>query len=186
MPKGIPGSHSLCSAPGCGNLAKAQGLCKERHYDRWRRLGTIDLPSAEQRFLSRIRELANGCWQWDEAGLNGYGRFSDAGRRPYAHRWAYQYFIGPIPEGWQIDHRCHNEDPSCLGGKTCQHRRCVNPRHLVAATQRDNLLRGKGFPGHQSRQTHCKRGHLFDAANTIIETGGKRKCRTCKRARERK
>ena len=31
------------------------------------------------------------------------------------------------------------------------------------------------------KREHCKRGHEFTAANTIIARSGKRQCRACKR-----
>ena len=185
MPKGIPGSHPPCTAPGCSDVVCARDLC-DKHYDRWRRTGSIEVLTPEKRFFSHILEVSPGCWQWDSPGLNGYGRLHANGSRQMAHRWSYEHFIGPIPRGFQVDHRCHNEDPTCAGGTSCQHRRCVNPAHLELATQRENVLRGKGPSAMQARQVHCQRGHSFDEANTIRERGGKRRCRACKRARERK
>lgn len=32
-----------------------------------------------------------------------------------------------------------------------------------------------------SRKTHCRRGHLYDEANTYIMKNGYRQCRECKR-----
>lgn len=43
-----------------------------------------------------------------------------------AHRYAYEQAHGPIPEGFVILHECDN--PSC-----------INPEHLRAGTQADNL-----------------------------------------------
>lgn len=42
-----------------------------------------------------------------------------------AHRFAYEEVVGPIPEGHQLDHTCHN-------------RACVNPGHLRPATNKQN------------------------------------------------
>lgn len=48
----------------------------------------------------------------------------------------------PIPDDLQIDHLCHTDDPGCLGGNDCPHRRCVNPAHLEPVTPQGNSLRG--------------------------------------------
>lgn len=71
------------------------------------------------------------CWPFTGAYRNGYGALG-SGRRDegivYAHRVAYLDHVGPIPEGYQIDHLCRN-------------RPCCNPQHLEAVTQLENLRR---------------------------------------------
>lgn len=56
----------------------------------------------------------------------GYGRLEFRGRMYRAHRFAYETYIGPIPEGQELDHRC---------GVTA----CVNIRHLQALTQQEHI-----------------------------------------------
>ena len=127
-----------------------------------------------ERLLSRVERRSDGCWQWTGAtDGHGYGRIS-LGRRgdghAKAHRVAYEFYVGPIPDGLTIDHLCRN--PSC-----------VNPDHLEPVTHRENVLRGTGFPARNAQKTHCKNGHPFDADNTLIrEVPGRlphRQCRTC-------
>lgn len=43
-----------------------------------------------------------------------------------AHKFSFEAFVGPVPRGHVVRHRCHN-------------RRCVNPDHLMVGTQRDNI-----------------------------------------------
>ena len=97
----------------------------------------------------------------------GYGLFSIRDKRQSAHSLAYQRWVGPIPDGMQIDHLCNV-------------RMCVNPAHLEAVTQRENLRRGA------ERRTHCRRGHPFVEDNIHVDGLGRRSCLTCTRARWRR
>jgi hypothetical protein len=128
------------------------------------------------RFEAKVAvDMETGCWLWLAArsGNNGYGAFrlSD-GRRGYAHRVSYEHFVGPIPDGLQIDHLCRN-------------RACCNPAHLEAVTQAENVLRGRGFAAVNARKTRCPSGHLYDETNTC-HSGRSRYCRACARDKMRR
>lgn len=89
-----------------------------------------------------------------------------------AHRVAYEEWIGPIPDGYQIDHLCRN-------------RGCINPFHLEAVTGYENRMRGERRNQHASK-THCPRGHPYSEENTYLHKTSSRtnrKCRTCERLR---
>lgn len=131
----------------------------------------------EQRFLKKVNKQDGeaGCWLWTAAcaGL-GYGVMRDATKRQtYAHRIAYEIYIKPIPPGFVIDHLCRNHI-------------CVNPHHLEPVTNRENLLRGEGFVGKESRVTHCPGGHEYTKENTYITPKGERDCRACWGTRDRR
>lgn len=129
--------------------------------------------SVDSRFWQWVDIRVDGCWEWTGSINNkGYGRTSVKRRPVYAHRVAYELCVGPIPDGHELDHLCRNP-------------RCVNPEHLEPVTHRVNLLRGQSPMAHQARQTHCLRGHPFDAENTYHRPDREgRQCRTCNRLRQ--
>ena len=98
----------------------------------------------------------------------------------WVHRTAYVEAYGPIPDGHEIDHLCH--DPETCTEVPCPHRRCKEPTHLEAVTHRENVLRSGNFAALKARQTHCIHGHRFTPANTIIRSNGTRRCRECQNA----
>lgn len=122
---------------------------------------------ADERFWKFVKP--NECWEW--TGFiypNGYGLFFRGNHRSdkmYAHRWAYEHYVGTIPEGLQIDHLCRN-------------RRCVNPLHLEPVTPHVNSLR--------AQKSACMYGHPFDEKNTYRPKKAmtQRKCRECHRIGE--
>lgn len=119
------------------------------------------------RFVKHIVDTG-GCWLWTGAlQPDGYPRLKVNGQSISAHRWAYEYFWGPVPEGMQVDH-------------LCQVRHCVHPLHLEAVTPRVNTLRSNAITAQQARQTHCSRGHPFDEENTVFDKRGHRSCRQCR------
>jgi hypothetical protein len=119
-----------------------------------------------ERFMLKVVKADSGCWEWTGADRGGYGRFHlRPGRVVAAHRFAYETFVGQIPVGLEIDHLCRN-------------RGCVNPIHLEPVDHAENRRR--------ARLTHCRRGHLFDNANTYTHASGKRYCRACNVEHQRK
>ena len=130
-----------------------------------------------ERFMEKVRESSDGCWEWAaEVGNSGYGRFWVGGsRKSLAHRWAYEYYVSPIPEGLVIDHLCRNKV-------------CVNPEHLEPVTTSVNVLRGDGPAIKAStrwKKTHCPKGHEYSEDNTHVSPRGDRVCITCNKARRK-
>lgn len=84
------------------------------------------MDSLEARFLCKI-EKTKTCWFWKGSIVGGYGQIANGrNRTARAHRVAYELFNGQIPTGMVVHHIC--------GVKNC-----VNPNHLKAMTQRDNI-----------------------------------------------
>jgi hypothetical protein len=141
---------------------------------------TVPIVPDEWRFMDRIGVVGNAvCWKWQGfVAPNGYGqlwtgsRKNGSGKTVLAHRWSYEHFIGPIPDGMVLDH-------------TCRMRDCVNPAHLEPVTNRENLMRGATLAARNSQKTHCYRGHEFTADNTYVRPAGDRACRICQLATKR-
>lgn len=85
-------------------------------------------------FLDRIRVDESGCWLWTQSVTgSGYGMMpTGSGGFTSAHRYAYQRFVGPIPDGRHLHH-------------VCETRRCCNPEHLKPVTCSEHALEhGRG------------------------------------------
>jgi HNH endonuclease len=101
---------------------------------------------AHERVLARAVRLPNGCLVLT-SGLDtmGYGQVTvgsttDGSRKnAQPHRVVYEALVGPVPDGLDLDHLCHNADPTCEGGPSCPHRACVEVTHLSPRSRSENL-----------------------------------------------
>lgn len=88
--------------------------------------------NVQERFWRYVRKTPN-CWLWVGArDADGYGRFKIGGKgapTPYAHRFAWVLFNGPVPTDLQVLHNCPDGD----------HPSCVNPAHLWLGNQQANI-----------------------------------------------
>lgn len=122
-------STRTCTTDGCDKPIRAKSLCNG-HYIQQRK-GQELRPlrpklTLEQRFWQKVRKTGS-CWEWTAATTaGGYGHIKVDGRMRRAHRLAWEFINGPIPDGMGLDHCCAN-------------RKCVNPAHLRVTTHSQNM-----------------------------------------------
>lgn len=126
----------------------------------------------DERILRRRLITESGCWEYLGARTPfGHGNMSvgsqtdGTSRIRKVHAVAYEIWVGPIPEGLELDHLCRNPP-------------CFNPEHLEPVTHQENLRRA--YPLGEL----FKCGHEITPEN-ICPPPQTRRCRTCKNARIR-
>ena len=120
--------------------------------------------STVERFLDKIT-IGDGCWEWQAHRRDGYGMFRWNGQMRMAHRFAYELMVGPIPDGYHVDHLCRNPG-------------CVRFDHLEAVPASVNSQRKAGWV---ARKWRCPSGHPYSPDNVALDRGHPY-CMECKRA----
>lgn len=129
------------------------------------------------RFWAKVDQSGgpDACWPWlAYVDHHGYGKFGTTSRKiTGAHRIAYEFLVGPIPEGLVIDH-------------LCRVRHCVNPSHMEPVTRGENVRRGVGGEVHRNTDT-CRNGlHPWpESAGRYGGPHGQLMCLECKRTYSR-
>lgn len=99
-----------------------------------------------QRLQRRLKTNENtGCWEFQGARVKeGYGQIKFDGVNYRAHRLSYSLFVGEIPDGMHVLHKCDNPP-------------CCNPDHLFlgtdAANTQDKIEKGRCPKGETLPQT---------------------------------
>ena len=171
---------TICSVDACPTRVESHGYCVKH----WRRVQAHGAPDvlvrpwdADLRFeRDHVVNAVTGCWHWAGKDRNqfGHARWFVGGKHLCVHRWAYERFVGPIPEGLVIDHLCRNPG-------------CVNPAHLEPVTQPENVMRAEtAITTINAKKTHCKWGHEFSIENTAMSHNNGRPSRQCRHCRSRR
>ena len=128
-------------------------------------------PRSSEEILLSHRRIIDGHWIYDGTlTQKGYAllqlgsRVDGTRRKSFAHREAYKIWIGKIPKGWHVHHKCNHKD-------------CFNPRHLKAKSA------SKHQKDHHAPGNKCKRGHELIGDNVYVRSNGTRMCRKCRRIR---
>ena len=134
-----------------------------------------------ERFMRFVqKDEGTKCWNWTgDTKLAGYGnhiiQVGGTRKTVISHRWAYEYFIGPIPHGHHVHHKCQN-------------RSCCNPEHLEAILPVEHTRKTPAsVSARHSVKTHCPSGHEYNEKNIYMHAGS-RHCKTCmnNRVKERR
>lgn len=101
-----------------------------------------------KKILSNIKLDENGCWRWQMAiTKTGYGHLYFRGRMTTVHRASWSAFVGDIPKGIHVLHKCDVRD-------------CCNPLHLFLGTHQDNMTdmqKKKRYKSHVGEKNwNCK------------------------------
>ena len=104
----------------------------------------------KQRILDKAkRNKGTGCLEWTAHKRRGYGSIKHEGKLKYAHRLSYELFVGPVPKGALVCHRCDN--PAC-----------IEPSHLFTGSTLDNV-RDKVRKGRQPRGEQINTAKLSES-----------------------
>lgn len=141
-----------------------------------------------ERFWVKVSKT-NYCWNWNaRKNKDGYGEFFYQGKVWKSHRISYLLEYGEYDLSLTVIHKCDNSS-------------CVNPKHLILGTQKENMQDMSNKFRHakqniknisydewlsirpkKSKNDLCKNNHSFSDNNTRIKRSGKRflrQCRTC-------
>ena len=103
--------------------------------------GMPDEPTETERWRARdyileriVVDKLSGCWVWQKARSQGYGRMRWGSEFWSVHRFSYHYLVAYLHKASVVHH-------------TCSNRACCNPAHLAAVSHHDNVaeMRGRAF-----------------------------------------
>jgi hypothetical protein len=95
--------------------------------------------------MRAVVDPVSGCWLLPGQGVKGYSQVTiltkPKTRSITGNRGIYESIWGALPTGYVVGHRC--DRPSC-----------VNPMHLYACTQRENIAAIRDRSTHQSEPVY--------------------------------
>jgi hypothetical protein len=107
----------------------------------------------ERELLAKTDKSGN-CWLWTAGKTSGgYGTKRFEKRNYVVHRLAYELWVGPIPDGLDLDHLCHQRD-------------CLRPDHLRPVTRKQNM---ENMAGPAARSTSGVRGLAWHSGKWKVQ-----------------
>ena len=127
----------------------------------------VDRKDEYQRWLDKVNKT-DSCWLWEGTLNRKYGAFrrfiNDKWTMYKAHRFAYEYFKGEIPQGMFV---CHS----------CDVPHCVNPDHLWLGTQKENMAdmvkKGRKINGFKKNCANLN-FKIAEEIRQVFKQGGKK------------
>ena len=159
----VAGRNQSESVANCPDSVPTESTAKLREGSALNSVSASDRPvtspfSRFERFW--VLDVATGCHVWTGAVQSrGYGNFAiSSGKSMLAHRAAWLFAMGEIPDGLTVDHVCTNK-------------LCVNIGHmqLVSAAENNRLK--------HARATTCVHGHNVQVR--VERANGTKRCIAC-------
>lgn len=149
-----------CTIEGCEKDHFCHGLCAMHDARRRRNKPLLDIRNKKyESFLECYEDnikknLEAGCWEWQSTTRKGYGWMCVKNERIACHRFAYTNFIGEIPDGMWVLHKCDN--PLCSA-----------PSHLFLGTHSENMQDCINKKRHQWREGNLLEDRLLRAHEQV-------------------
>lgn len=126
-------------------------------------LGRLPIGASIEQQLEHKTDRSGDCWLWiGKVRPDGYGFAYVKGKTKFAHKVSYEYYVGKVPDGMQLDHKYVSQG--------CP-RHCVNPEHLQVVTQQQNLENISTVKGRSTHRGVLWRGNAKRWIVVVVKEG---------------